>query len=226
MVKSEGLRLSPYEEASLEWYFGPGAAQFERSTMGAMLERAYAMSVDHKPDNDTIRARFERLPHEPPAGEITARPTAELRQSAGYTPNEQAMARFAHVSRRLRLVRAESAGAERVLAAYYGDVGCRWGRTARGRIFAVLPLTQAGQNMLRKATKRTAKAPLIRLTETEALENEVDLERLRPDPSRAQQIESARRQAGKLYHEACAAYVRSKITLQGEGVPCSNVAAS
>jgi len=63
-------------------------------------------------------------------------------------PRDAAITRYAGVSRTLARVHDASERAYAALVAYYGDQGARWALTARGRLFALYPLTQAGKKLL------------------------------------------------------------------------------
>lgn len=69
-------------------------------------------------------------------------------EEPSYTPDDNALMLFARVSRWLV---AMHPGKARVLEAYYGLSGYRWGSTKWGRLFAVLPFTAGGHSMLAKA---------------------------------------------------------------------------
>jgi hypothetical protein len=200
------VRISPTDEAALDWYFGPGSALFERSTMGGMLDRASLFSLPYLPDPELVLARLHRLPHEPPPGEVTARPTGHSYQAGGYTPDEGALNRYAYISRILsRVGRAAPFGLD-VLSAYYGDQGARWGRTRHGRLFSVYPLTEAGKELLRRARKRTKGADLG-LCAAEELAAVFEVQAVQPMPARRLLGEQARREATKHYERACALWV-------------------
>ncbi|HET9954150.1 MAG TPA: hypothetical protein VFQ61_06585 [Polyangiaceae bacterium] len=62
-----------------------------------------------------------------------------------FTPDEQALTRYAQVSR--WLIRAGQWAAVR-LQTYYGVPGHRWAGTKWGRVFSLVPLTGAGAKML------------------------------------------------------------------------------
>jgi hypothetical protein len=70
-----------------------------------------------------------------------------------YTPDDGALMRFARVSRWIMGVRP---GTARVLEAYYGHVGCNWGGTKWGRLFAVVPFTSGGHSMLSRVANPLA----------------------------------------------------------------------
>ena len=176
-------------DALLDWYFGEGQAAFERSTCGAMLDRAALYSV---------REPVTRA-------EITARPRPASRAEQGYTPDERDLERYAEASRRLRMLSAEHA---RTLAAYYGDEGARWGRTDLGRIVAVMPLTEAGAQLLERARKRaeSLSAHISGLSPSEQLGTELEAQRAQPQASRSVLVDRARVQAIMMYGRALDAW--------------------
>lgn len=69
-------------------------------------------------------------------------------EEPSYTPDDAELMRFARVSRWLVGMHP---GKARILEAYYGLSGYRWGSTKWGRLFAVLPFTAGGHSMLAKA---------------------------------------------------------------------------
>lgn len=189
------VRISPGDEAALDWYFGPGQAVFERSTMGGMLDRAELFSLPPELMRVTV--------------EITARPTGHPTPGGGYSPDEGALGRYAWISRFVARVRAQDGLAADVLGAYYGDAGARWGRTPHGRIFALFPLTEGGRELLRRARKRT-KTSDQGLSAADELAALFDQQRVQPMPARAVLAEQARREAQVHYAHACALWVRMR----------------
>lgn len=201
------IRISPGDEAALDWYFGQGQSLFERSTMGGMLERASLFTLPYLPDPELVLARKNRQPDEAPPGEITARPTGHGYQAGGYTPDETALNRFAWISRLVSRVALIETGSAEVLGVYYGDNGARWGRTTHGRLFAVYPLTGAGKTLLRKSRTRTKGADLG-LSASEELGALFEVDRVQPMPARRLLAEQARREATAQYERACSLWVR------------------
>jgi hypothetical protein len=159
--------ISPYDEARLSWFFGLGQTAFERSTAGAMLKHAELFGNSHvgwaySASEGREVVLFKRLPREPKswahleAGkvvygqhEVTARPTAETRSSSGYTPDEEAMQRFADVSTVLRVVEQRSWLAVVALESYFGDLGFMWAQQPKpGKLASLYHLTLAGRRLL------------------------------------------------------------------------------
>lgn len=78
---------------------------------------------------------------------------ADHGSEASYTPDDGQLMRFARVSRWIMGVHPSKA---RILEAYYGHVGCNWGATKWGRLFAVVPFTAGGHSMLSKVANPLA----------------------------------------------------------------------
>lgn len=72
---------------------------------------------------------------------------AEAGGEPSYTPDDVALRRFAQVSRYLRQCSSETV---EVLAAFFGVSGYLWANTKWGRLFAVVPLTRAGERTMAK----------------------------------------------------------------------------
>lgn len=168
------------DQERLRWYFSQTA--FERSTAGAMIERAeqnLAAMRKHAVERNqfirTIRAELRAqkadMASQPwDLAPITARPTCETHAATGYEPDPQAHEWSAYVERRLMAM--ERASAHRAMAAltvYFGAVGERYERGAiddrgvrsdrpadRGQLhrwLALLFLTHAGNKLLEQAGK-------------------------------------------------------------------------
>jgi len=201
-------RLSPFDEAALDWFFGEGQTLSERSTMGSMLERAEMFHVPRPAPDEELRLAlldWHEHPWLEPPGALTARPTLGAPPPSGQAPDESRLQRYAYVSRRLCRVAEREALHVAVLAAFYGDQGARWGRTPHGRIFAVYALTDAGTELLKRARRRTAAR--VARSASEELGAVAEVERVQPQPARALLLEQARRQAMRLYEHACAAWL-------------------
>jgi hypothetical protein len=160
MMQAEATELSrhaavvmPYrDECELEWFFSRGQTAFEHSTFGAVLDRAELFSVaqhyqaEQRPIHDKHGnvIGYERV--------VTARPTAETHQLAGYVPDSETLQRYAHVSRRLKRVAAVSRQCAQTLEFLYGDHGQRWvANDLYGRLGALFHLTPKGKAMLAEA---------------------------------------------------------------------------
>jgi hypothetical protein len=198
--------LSPGQEKRLDWFFGAAQTLFTRSTQGAALERAFNLLVPRLPDPELIRARFDREPHEPPPGQITARPGSSKHSPASYSPDEGLMEMWGELAEVYRIVVRADATSACVLGAYYGNEGARWGRTVHTRLFAVFPLTEAGAELLRRSRKR-ARGAELELSASEELADEFEVQRIQPMPARGMLADQARAQALRAYERACRLWV-------------------
>lgn len=205
-------RLPPHDEAALDWYFGPGQTLLERSTMGGMLERARLFATDFLPDPELDTARRIWARDEPwaePPGALTARPRGGGHQASGYTPEEGLLSRFARVSRIMQQLAARDVDAAGALVLYYGDQGVRWGRTRLGRIFALMPFTVSGKELLQRERRRT-KGIDLGLSHAEELSNVLEVDRVQPVAARRALAEKARREALSVYEHAAVMWVEVK----------------
>jgi len=160
------------DEDLLIWFFERGVSVFWRSTFGNMLERAQALAYD---------SEGRRIPTSEAwttGAELRVR---ERRQEASYEPEDADLVRAARVSRRLRWVQQADPAAEQTLEAYYGRAGARWARTDQGRMFALYPLTPAGEKFVRGDI---AKRPDSEATAHERLLAEVQVQLVAPTQQR------------------------------------------
>lgn len=141
--------IRPGDEARLLWFFGPASAEIERSPSGAMLDRQWALRVEHVVDPEIAAARRAREPWEADPGAVTARPTAELRNPGRSSPDEVNAIKRGDISSHLQRAVAIDSSARVVLSLYYGDDGCTWARHRAGRGGSLLHLTRTGQRLLR-----------------------------------------------------------------------------
>jgi hypothetical protein len=155
-----------HEDDLLRWFFERGASLPLRSTFGTTLERAYALAFD---------SEGRRLPASDAWTAGAALRAREQRRHAFEPAMDTEALRAARVSRRLRTLGAQQGAVVRVLEAYYGVVGARWGQTRHGRIFALYPLTPAGAAFVRsEVAKRPSEvadpyAILVAATELQAI---------------------------------------------------------
>ncbi len=170
-----------------------------------MLDRASTFYVRHVPDPEIAAARRARKPHEPDPGDITARPTAEVRDAgrAGQG-NEDRCVQHGKMSRRLSRLPPEGRA---VFAIYFGDAGSKWaqgpGLAGRiGRLGSILHLTEAGQRLARRDEKKTRGAA-VPVSAEARLETAVVLQDLQPQPARESLLSLALRQAQELFDRAC-----------------------
>lgn len=207
--------LTVNDERDLLWYFGPGRAAFEKSPSGAVLERAHAMSIKHKPSPDVVAARRERSRQQrwdtEPPGAITAQPTAEIRESPRSEPELGLLRRYGSVSS--RLVSMSERG-QLVLEAYFGDSAARWavatGLVGRvGRLGPILPMTAAGKRM----QQLRGRGP--KLTALQAVENEVAQHGLHPTEERRTLLEQAITEAQAMFDAAVSEWGKQEHGRQG-----------
>jgi len=196
--------LSGSDESHLDWFFSAGQLLLGSSVSGPILDRIRDHAIVHVMHPDTWAEVQRRRPNAPPPDAVTARPTGSSRDEAGYTPDEAALRRYAHISRRLAALERRDPRSAAVLCAYYGDQGARWARTDLGRLFALWLLTCAGRALLersdadmRRRKAQVAAAPLERLA------NEAQLERVRPQPGRRALLDRARCESLAMYRSAC-----------------------
>ena len=207
------------DEALLTWFFGIGQVAFERSPTGAVLERAFLFSTarDERKDRRArvrkarpkrSRAKHSSEPWDP--FPVTAFPTAEVRLSQGYEPEDQLLRRYAHVSRLLKLVEQRDPLAAQVLEHYYGDPGARWGRTpGHTRLFAVTHFTQAGRTLLHESAEqanRNASGPELELPPHERMGVLAEVQRVQPKKRRRELLRESEIQAARLLSSACAVW--------------------
>jgi len=201
------------DEALLSWFFGDGQVAFERSPTGAVLDRAelYSVARDERKARAKAqqrarpkkRAKHASEPWDP--NPVTAYPTAEVRTTRGYVPDDTALKNYAKCSRALALVEKRDKVAARALELYYGDAGARWGRTSRGRLFALAHLTDAGQTLLREAADRTKRlgGVELELPAHERMGALADVQQVQPNRRRRELLRQSGVQSGKLYSYAC-----------------------
>lgn len=188
--------ISHTDEAKLLWFFGAGAAEIERSPSGAMLDRQWALRVEHVVDPEIAAARRAREPWEADPGSITARPTAEVRNPGKASPDEESAIKRSDVTSHLQRAVAVDSSARVVLSLYYGDDGCTWGRHQAGRGGALLHLTRTGCRLL--AEEKSASS--FELSTRERLQN------LCTDPKRAPLVVKALAEAQAMLHTAARAW--------------------
>jgi hypothetical protein len=219
------MSITIEDEGKLSWFFGQGQCAFERSTMGPMLARAEQYGCRHAGYDAYDVTVWERIRRDPaPWGrvhdgaieysgrQLTARPTAELRQGSGYTPELKDMERHAEVNGVLRVVARRCPMAWYALQAYYGDLAADWQRTLPkpGKIGALYHLTEAGRRLLQdsaaEALKRgqpIASSPARRLQNECATPKKSERTRVR--------LMQCERQALLLRAEAFAAWCEARV---------------
>lgn len=122
-------------------------------------------------------------------------------ETPSYSPNENDLTRYAQVSRWLMRIPPE---AVRVLESYYGLEGFRWGATKWGRLTAVVPHTDPGRAMLRKAANPLGLGPHVLLGNViDQIDRLSDMEKRLAARAR---LALATREASRLYVWACDAW--------------------
>lgn len=221
-----GRRLMALE-ADLDWYFGEGSATFERSTFGSQLEHAELFALATRPCFDCggipasnfggevggtgftesgsecrrCRGLGWVVCDQRPSGPLTAKPKPEHRAESGYWPGHDTLVLYATMSRVIKAVAEASSLLACTLRAYYGDQGARWGLTKNGRIFAVYPLTKAGQRLLEVSRRRSESRDTV-LRDDEVLGVEQELQRAQPNDMRRLLLDKADREARVLHADA------------------------
>lgn len=192
--------IRPTDEARLLWYFGSGAAELERSPSGAMLERQWALHMEHAVDPEIAAARRAREPWEADPGAITARPTAEVTNPGRSSPIERDVIKHGDISKQLQRAVAIHPSARVILSLFYGDDGCTWARHRAGRGGSLLHLTRTGQRLLRVDTA----GPHFDLSARERLEN------LFADHKHGPLLAKALAEAQRLFDVAASAWTRAE----------------
>lgn len=223
------------EQQELTWYLGAGQSVFERSTIGAILDKLELESCTSRTCRVCKGEGIVDEPHEcrdpkDSARTITVQFGAWCRKCKGIgvepvflSSDEQRLAatgdwsrgdtdgarcavpdatliRYAFVSRMLSRMPLE---AREVIEAAYGDAGEELSRTLKGREWAVMPLTEAGRELLRSERDRKA---TVGVTEPErpvwCLCSLADLPKSERHPERTILLDAAREQAVKMLREA------------------------
>jgi len=205
MSETKPKPVPPYsirDEADLAWYHGQGQTNFERSTMGGMLERQESLAVERRWPTVPVLSGENVIGYE--CG-ITAWPTAETREISGYTPDLAALTRYADVSKLMLLVERRSRLAATVIALYFGELGNRWaqGETGHGRAGSLYHLTAKGQALVTAASKAPGS---IQLTAPERIESLAIVNKAKPTEERSQALAVCVRQAERLEVEARAVW--------------------
>ncbi len=210
-------------EELLTFYFGAGRSMFERSTFGAQLERAELFGHGSVkcgtcrgigvlptgawcgPCNGT-GAKPYKLP--PLTSSDVVVDVSETNTEGGYAPNDDAMAQFAVVSRR---VGALPVLLQSALAAYYGDAGIRCSTLPCWRMVSLYPLVPAGKKLaamgLEELSTEEERLKFDTDPPYERCRRHVELEKSNSKDHRRALIESAERQASELFERTVAAWM-------------------
>jgi hypothetical protein len=227
------MRITAHDEARLTWFFGLGQTAFERSTIGPMLAHAelfgHVGELRYSQQACGYELQAQRLRRAPPAWpslhegaivypehDLTAHPTAEVRQPSGYVPDSVAMELYAQVSATLKALERRSALCVAALEAYYGDLGADWARTPKpGRIGAIYHLTDAGARLLDAAAEDARKRGQPRgLSPARRMQNECAAKKTE---RRRVGLLGADRQAVLLHARACAGWCEVRAELRARG---------
>lgn len=215
---ANGYTLSIRSERSLDWFFGLGQSAFEGSIFGAQLEQArslrYRTERCKRCGGDGFTKSDGQCPKCLGMGRLaykrrgngrtpTVYPTAEVKSSGGYSPDERILERYAQVSRTLDRATSLDDCARPVLWCYYGDLGARWARTKHGRIFALYVLTQPAKRLLEIGEQQTAD---LGIRPDERLGVEAGLQSTQPKTARAELLTRADLDARRLLVRACRAW--------------------
>jgi hypothetical protein len=112
------------------------------------------------------------------------------------------MSRFARVSKVLRKLERIDKTAGEVLQAFYGDAGSRWGRTPYGRLFAIWPMTPAGDELV-KLSREPGRGLDRGLSAIEQLWTLLEVHQVRQISKVSLLRARARTQATRAYEQAC-----------------------
>jgi hypothetical protein len=194
------MGISQKDEALLIWFFERGVPAFWRSTQGTMLERAHSHAYD---------SAGHRIPRPSAWSSGNMMRPRQVHQEASYEPEEEDLIRVARVSRRLRIVRAKDARAEQTIEAYYGGTGARWNGTDQGRIFALYPLTAAGERFVRA---EMARRPGRLVSPHDGLLEELQLQAVAPTEQRRELFALIRTEADACLRRAWDAWDSSAIS--------------
>jgi hypothetical protein len=191
------------DEINLAWYHGPGQSAFERSTMGAMLERAENFGQRHHwPQQPVLNALGATIGWE---SAITARPTAETRPLSGNVPDDAVLSRYAEVSSMMLKVERLDRLSAAVIALFFGELGNRWatGETGHGRVGALYHLTAKGQALVVAASKDPRS---VQLTPQQRIESLAITNKVKATEERSTALAVCTRQAERLEVEARAVW--------------------
>lgn len=194
-------RYSIKDEADLLWYHGLGQTCFERSTFGGMLDRAATFDTGnaHWPKCPVFNDNGDVIGHE---SAITARPTAETKEITGHAPDDEALIRYARVSKQMMRVERRDALASKVLEFLFGDLGARWATTEHGRNGALYHLTVKGIALIDTDNKRSS----LQLPPDARIWSICTVNQKQPKQERSTALAVCRLQAAKLEMQARAVW--------------------
>jgi hypothetical protein len=194
-IETMGMR----DQQVLRWFFGRGLTVFERSTLGSVLERQslYCRHLEKCEDckgvgwpkvgqfdlpqkcetcdgNKFIFKRSRTRPSGPVTVNVGNCQEIHLKDE----PDSSELEMYAQVMRRMIHLSELDA---RVLFGFYGFAGARWAEDPnRGRIWGVLPLTDAGKKVIKASESRKSDSDKEQtLTADEVLNVQQELRDLR-----------------------------------------------
>lgn len=123
-------------------------------------------------------------------------------EEQGYTVDDEALRRYAVISRQIATLERESVRARIVLELFLGLYGLRWGRTQWGRIYAVGPATETGSAMIAAASNKHGLSPLS------LWENIVADQAKKGGIAHGKQVQRAVQECASDYADACRTFNR------------------
>lgn len=174
-------KISPRDEADLDWYFGEGITRFFRSTFGDMCARLDQFAHD---------SDGHRIPL--PDDSWTVMSIKHTKAEPSYTPNDRDLMRFSRVSRAVKAVAQKDPTAATTLAILYGDQAARWGRDA-----ALYAFTRTGSGLARRRRERS-QFDLSDVRSDELLAQDIAEQNANPNQIRARHHKQMREEADEL----------------------------
>lgn len=175
-------KISPRDEADLDWYFGEGITRFFRSTFGDMIARLDQYAHDSTPEH-------RRIPL--PDDSWTVMTIKHTKVEPSYTPNDRDLMRFSRVSRAIKSVAERDGTAATTLAILHGDMAARWGRDA-----CLYAFTEMGSSLVTRIRKRYTTSEEIR--SDELIAQDINDQTREPNHIRAQHHKRMREEADEL----------------------------
>jgi hypothetical protein len=143
LTRSASSRPDPLLVRDLEWFLGLGITKCCRSTEGSVLERLLNSAFDS--ENNRIPAMGDTW--------LLMMPK-KVKNEPFYEMEFRDLYRIGRVSRILNRVAEAAPISARVLGAFYGDAGARWGRETHGRDASIWHLTATGQRLIETIRRR------------------------------------------------------------------------
>ena len=174
-------KISPRDEADLDWFFGEGVTRFFRSTFGDMIARLDQFA--HDSDGNRIPL---------PDDSWTVMTIKHTKQEPSYTPNDRDLMRFSRVSRAIKRVADADPTAATVLAIMYGDHAARWGRDA-----SLYAFTKTGSGIAKRRREKST-FDLSDVRGDELLASDIAEQTASPNQIRARYHKKMREEADEL----------------------------